>query len=69
MGSLFLELNGERCIVHTNLCESGEYFFGIAAINRQHVIHCPVIGKGEQGLFRDCIDSFWGRECFDVKDI
>jgi hypothetical protein len=47
LGSLRLELAAERRIVHTNMCESGEHFFGVAAINRQHVIHFAVIGEGE----------------------
>ena len=47
MGSLFLELSGQRRIIHTDLGESGEYFFGITAINRQHVIDLAVIGEGE----------------------
>ena len=47
MGALLLELSGERQIVHTNMSESGEYFFGIAAVNRQHVIHFAVVGESE----------------------
>ena len=47
MGSLPLELSGQRRIIHTGLGESVEYLFGITAINRQNVIDLAVIGKGE----------------------
>ena len=47
MGPLPLELGGERRIIHTDMRESGEHFFGVASINRQYVIHVAVVGEGE----------------------
>jgi len=69
LGSLPLELSGERRIVHANPCESGEYFFGVAPVNRQHVIHFAVIGESEQRLLGYRVDGVRSRERLDVKCI
>ena len=69
MGALPLELCAERRIVHTSMSESGEYFFGIPAVNRQHVIHFAVIGESEQCLLGHRVDGVRGGEGLDVKDV
>jgi hypothetical protein len=69
LGSVNLELGGKPRLVHTNLGESDEHFFGLAAVNRQHVIHLAVIGEGEQRLLRHRVDGSWSCERLKVKDI
>src|SRR5579871_5474855 len=46
-----LEVSGELFIVNSGTGERRDYFFGIAAIDRQNVAHGSMIGERKQRLF------------------
>src|ERR1035437_6100835 len=69
VSTLALQIGGQLVIVDAGLGECRDHLFGIAAIERQDLTRCAVIGEREQRLLGNRIDGVRRTERRDVKYI
>ena len=68
-GAFALKIGCEFFIVDAGLGKRGDHAFGIAAILRQDLTQCAVIGERQQRLLGNRIDGVRRSQRLDVKDI